>query len=224
MENKKIAEKMQIALETMINPIHSEKEFQQQLVEQQIANKNSSQQVEEIKKLKNGIKKLEQASDKESLQLISKHNIDNEKLSNMVVRTMLQSQSVSIGSGVTSLQVYRQLSRIFDWCRQNEIRSQFSSALQPMTLSDVALYNEIDAALLNIISDAHFQRNNIYYQQDEQLLTHAKLDIRLFHRLLNGICRLLLVDLFKATVPVSLIKMKVSKWCVLTFLLRPKRQ
>jgi hypothetical protein len=202
-ENKKIAEKIHIALETMINPIHSEKEFQQQLVEQQIANKNSSQQVEEIKKLKNGIKKLEQASDKESLQLISKHNIDNEKLSNMVVRTMLQSQSVSIGSGVTSLQVYRQLSRIFDWCRQNEIRSQFSSALQPMTLSDVALYNEINAALLNIISDAHFQRNNIYYQQDEQLLTHAKLDIRLFHRLLNGICRLLLVDLFKATLQIS---------------------
>jgi hypothetical protein len=203
MENKKIAEQMQIALETMINPIYSEKEFQQQLIEQQIANKNSSQQVEEIKNLKSFIKKLEQASDKESLQLISKHNTDNEKLSNMVVRTMLQSQSVSIGSGVTSLQVYRQLSRIFDWCRQNEIRSQFSSALQPMTLSDVALYNEIDAALLNIISDAHFQRNNIYYQQDEQLLTHAKLDIRLFHRLLNGICRLLLVDLFKATLQIS---------------------
>jgi HPt (histidine-containing phosphotransfer) domain-containing protein len=198
MENKKIAEEMQIALETMINPIYSEKEFQQT-----IANKKSNQQVEEIKKLKNAIKKLEQASDKESLQLRSKHNIDNEKLSNMVVRTMLQSQSVSIGSGVNSLQVYRQLSRIFDWCRQNEIRTQFSSALQPMILSDVALYNEIDAALLNIISDTHFQRNNIYYLQDEKLLTHAKLDIRLFHRLLNGICRLLLVDLFKATLQVS---------------------
>jgi hypothetical protein len=202
MENKKIAEQFQTALEIFTTPEHSEKEYQQQLEEQQTANQNISQKVEEIQELKAYIDNLDQVTKKESLQRNSKDAINNEKLSNMVVRTMLQSQSVSIGSGVTSLQVYRQLARIFDWCRQNKIRSEFSSTLQSMTLIDVSLHNEIDAALLNIITDAHFQRNKIYYQQDEQLLTHAKVDIRLFQRLLNGICRLLLIDLFKANLQI----------------------
>lgn len=202
-ENKKIAEKFQKSLAVMIEPEHSEKEYQQQLDEQKTANKNINQQFEEIQKLKSCIEFLESASSAENLLRESQERNNNDKLSNMVVRTMLQSQSVSIGSGVTSLQVYRQLARIFDWCRQNRIRHEFSSAMQSMTLNDVFLHREIDAALLNVITDSHFQRNNIYYQQDEKLLTHAKLDIRLFHRLFSGICRLLLADLFKANLQIN---------------------
>jgi len=202
-ENKKIAEKFQESLEVMTDPEHSEKEYQQQLAEQKAANDDIHQQFEEIQKLKSCIEYLESASSEESLMRKSQERDNNEKLSNMVVRTMLQSQSVSIGSGVTSLQVYRQLARIFDWCRQNRIRHEFSSAMQSMTLNDVIFHREIDAAILNIIADSHFQRNNIYYQQDEKLLTHAKLDIRLFHRLFSGICRLLLADLFKANLQIS---------------------
>jgi hypothetical protein len=202
-ENKKIAEQFQKTLEIITNPEHSEKEYQLQLEEQKMANSNISQQVEDIKKLKTHIEKLEQAARNENLKQVSKDSADNRKLSNMVVRAMLQSQSFSIGSGVTSLQVYRQLARIFDWCRQNKIRGEFLSTVQSMTLSDVALHHEIDAALLNIITDAHFQRNKIYYQQDQQLLTHAKLDIRLFHRLVSGVCRLLLTDLFKANLQIT---------------------
>jgi hypothetical protein len=203
LENKKIAEQFQKSYERVINPEHSEKEYQQQLEEQQVANQNISQQFEDIKKLKSCIEYLESTALEQSLQQKSQDNANNEKLSNMVIRTMLQSQSVSIGAGVTSLQVYRQLTRIFDWCRQNRIRRELSSSMQSMTLSDVALHCEIDAALLNIITDAHFQRNKVYYQQDANLLTHAKLDVRLFHRLLSGICRLLLSDLFKANLQIS---------------------
>jgi hypothetical protein len=198
-ENINIAEQVQKALENIINPEHSEKEYQQQLEEQQVANNSLNKQIEEIQKLKTCIEQLEQSSQEEHLQRQLQDKVNNEKLCNMVVRTMLQSQSVSIGSGVSTVQVYRQLSRIFDWSRQNELLS----VAQSMTLNDVALHNEIDAALLNIITDAHFQRNKIYYQQDEHLLTHAKLDIRLFHRLLNGICRLLLADLFKANLKIN---------------------
>ncbi|NQZ87165.1 MAG: hypothetical protein HRT54_06250 [Colwellia sp.] len=202
-ENKRIAEQFQKSFEIMTNPVHSEKQYQQKIEEQKTTNQHINQQLEEIKKLKSCIEFLESVSSEESLMRKSQDRKNNEKLSNMVVRTMLQSQSVSIGSGVTSLQVYRQLARIFDWCRQNRIRNDFSSAMQSKTLNDVALHREIDAALLNIITDAHFQRNNIYYQQDEKLLTHAKLDIRLFHRLFSGICRLLLADLFKANLQIN---------------------
>jgi hypothetical protein len=203
LENKKIAEQFQQSYESVINPEHSEKEYQQQLKEQQAANQHISQQFEEIQKLKSGIEYLESAASEHSLHQKYQDNASNKKLSNMVIRTMLQSQSVSIGAGVTSLQVYRQLTRIFDWCRQNRIRSELSSSRQSMTLSDVALHCEIDAALLNIITDAHFQRNKVYYQQDTKLLTHAKVDVRLFHRLLSGVCRLLLSDLFKANLQLS---------------------
>jgi hypothetical protein len=203
-ENKQIAEQFQQSLEIITHPEHSEKQYQQQTEEHKAANQVISQQLEEIVKLKSCIEFLESTSAEESLMRKSQDRENNEKLSNMVVRSMLQSQSVSIGSGVTSLQVYRQLARIFDWCRQNRIRHEFSTAMQSMTLNDVVLHREIDTALLNIITDAHFQRNNIYYQQDEKLLTHAKLDIRLFHRLFSGICRLLLADLFKANLQINI--------------------
>ncbi|TWX52455.1 hypothetical protein [Colwellia hornerae] len=202
-ENREIAEQLKTALETMINPEHSEQEYQQQLAEQQITNGNVEQQNEEIKKLKNSLQQLALTDNEQALQRQLQASENNNKLTNMVVRSMLQSQSLSIGAGVTSVQVYRQLTRIFDWCRQHKMRSEFLSAVKPMTLSDVALHNEIDAALLNIIADAHLQRNKIYYQQDPQLLTAAKVDVRLFHRLLNGICRLLLVDLFKANLHIG---------------------
>ena len=203
LENKKIAEQFQQSYESVINPEHSEKEYQQRIEEQQIADQHINQQEKEIEKLKKGIENLELVTTEQSLLRKIQDSANNEKLSNMVVRSMLQSQSVSIGSGVTSLQVYRQLTRIFDWCRQSKIQGELLSTVQVMTLNDVALHNEIDAVLLNIISDAHFQRNKIYYQQDEQLLTHAKVDVRLFHRLLSGVCRLLLSDLFKANLQIS---------------------
>jgi len=202
-ENKIIAEQISKNMQSISQPEHSEQEYQQQVTEQHTAIDEVSQKADEIAQLHQSISQLEFANaEQKELQ----HTLDNEvnaKLSNMVVRTMLQSQSVSIGSGVTSLQVYRQLTRIFDWCRQSKIRSEFLSASTKINLSDVALHHEMDAALLNIMHDAHFQRNQVFYQQDEQLLTQAKIDLRLFHRMFNGICRLILADLFKASLHIS---------------------
>jgi hypothetical protein len=202
-ENKKIAELIQKALTNITQPKHSESEYQQRVEEQQILVSKTNQQLDEIKQLQVSITQLTLTNSEQNQQQQHHDSAMNEKLSNMVVRTMLQSQSVSIGSGVTSLQVYRQLTRIFDWCRQSKIRDEFLSATQSITLSDVALHHEIEALLLNVIFDAHFQRNQIFYQQDEHLLVQAKLDIRLFNRLFSGVCRLLLADLFKASLQIS---------------------
>jgi hypothetical protein len=202
-ENIKIAQLVQRVLETMMKPEHSETEFQQQFEEKKLSTEIISQQTNEIEEQQENIKRLTLINTEQNHQKQFHDSAINEKLSNMVVRTMLQSQSVSIGSGVTSVQVYRQLTRIFEWCRQSGMRDKFLSATQTLTLNDVVLHHEIDAALLNIISDAHFQRNQIFYQQDEQLLTHAKLDARLFHRLLTGVCRLSLTDLFKASLHIN---------------------
>jgi len=202
-ENIEIAKQVEKALNVIIKPEHSEKEYQQQLAEQETIKNDIQLHKDEIKKLTTCIEQLELSGSEQNLQHQSQESANNEKLSNMVVRTMLQSQSASIGTGVTSLQVYRQLSRIFDWCRQSKVHSEFLSNEQTMTLSDIDLHNEIDTALLNIITDAHSQRNRIYYQQDGQLLTQAKLDISIFHQLLNGVCRLLLTDLFKANLQIT---------------------
>jgi len=202
-ENKQIAEYVEKALNILVKPEHSEKEYQQKFKEQQTSAKQINLQTEEIAQLQKRLKQLAVVNTEQNHQRNNQEGLQNEKLINMVVRTMLQSQSASIGSGVSSLQVYRQLARIYDWCRQNKTRSDFLSAVQPMALSDVGLHHEIDTALLNIIADSHFQRNKIYYQQDEQLLTQAKLDVDLFHQLLNGICRLLLTDIFKASLHIN---------------------
>jgi len=202
-ENIKIAEQVEKALNLIIKPEHSETEYQQQLEEQQTINEEMQLKKDEIKRLITCVEQLELSASEQNLQHQSQDSANNEKLSNMIVRTMLQSQSASIGTGVTSQQVYRQLARIFDWCRQSKVRSELLSNVQAMTLSDVDLHNEIDTALLNIITDTHSQRNKIYYQQDGQLLAQAKLDISIFHQLLNGVSRLLLTDLFKADLQIN---------------------
>jgi len=202
-ENREIAEQIEKTLNLIVKPEHSETEYQQQLEEQQTINNEMQVQKDEIERLVTCVKQLELSGSQQNQQHQSQESANNEKLSNMVVRTMLQSQSASIGTGVTSLQVYRQLSRIFDWCRQSKVHRDFLFNEQAMTLSDVDLHNEIDTALLNIITDTHSQRNKIYYQQDGQLLTKAKLDISIFHQLLNGVCRLLLIDLFKACLQIN---------------------
>ncbi|MBA6365575.1 hypothetical protein H4J42_17685, partial [Colwellia sp. BRX8-8] len=96
MENKEIAEQLETALETMINPEHSEQEYQQQLSEQQAANDNINQQNEEIKKLKASLQQLALTHNTQILERQSQDNENTTKLTNMVVRSMLQSQSVSI--------------------------------------------------------------------------------------------------------------------------------
>ncbi len=202
-ENKTIADRIADTMQDISRPKHTEKEYQQQVTDQHTAIDDVSKKVAEIAQLQKSICLLKSANIEQKELQYRLENEVNDKLSNMVVRTMLQSQSVSIGSGVTSLQVYRQLTRIFDWCRQSKIRSEFLSASTKISLSDVALHHEIDAALLNIMNDAHFQRNQIFYQQDEQLLTQAKIDLRLFHRMFNGVCRLMLADLFKASLHIS---------------------
>jgi hypothetical protein len=202
-ENKTIADRIANNMQDISRPEHTEKEYQQQVIEQHTAIDDVSKKVDEIAQLQESINLLKSANIEQKELQYTLENQVNDKLSNMVVRTMLQSQSVSIGSGVTSLQVYRQLTRIFDWCRQSKIRSEFLSPSTKINLSDVALHHEIDAALLNIMNDAHFQRNQIFYQQDVQLLTQAKIDLRLFHRMFNGVCRLMLADLFKASLHIS---------------------
>ncbi|MEW6990661.1 hypothetical protein AADZ91_08210 [Colwelliaceae bacterium 6441] len=122
-----------------------------------------------------------------------------DKLSKMLIRTMLQSQSVSIGSGVTSLQVYRQLTRLLDWCRQLQISNELQNTQKISMLNDVVIRNELVALTQNIMVEANQQRNTLLLRLDRKLLTRAKVNIRLFHRTLLGVARLCLLEQFKST-------------------------
>ncbi|NQZ82874.1 MAG: hypothetical protein HRT52_17835 [Colwellia sp.] len=139
-----------------------------------------------------------------------------DKLSKMIIRTMLQSQSVSVGSGVSSLQVYRQLTRIFDWCRQTKIRTQLQQSHHTVSAIDISFHDELHAAVFNAMSEARLQRNQIFLHTDAQLVSQANIDIRLFHRTLLGICRLILAEQFKSTLQlnVKVIDKKVGQQIV----------
>jgi len=123
---------------------------------------------------------------------------NSQQLSHMLVRTMLKSQSVSIDSDVTSLQVYRQLARIFDWCRQLEINNTIAMQINSTSLDDVNVRDELCALIHNIMVEAHPQRNQVYLHVDEQVLAEGKLNVRLFHRTLTSIARILLLEELKA--------------------------
>ena len=122
-----------------------------------------------------------------------------EKLSNMLIRTMLQSQSVSIGSGVTSLQVYRQLTRILNWSRQLQINTELQRNENIKTFVDVNTRSELFAISQNVMGEASQQRNKMQLALDSQLLSRAKINVHLFHCTLVGLSRLCLLEQFNST-------------------------
>lgn len=121
-----------------------------------------------------------------------------ENLSKMLIRTMLQSQSVSIGSGVTSTQVYRQLMRTFEWCRQQQISYTLPTLSHATNITQIALKEELAALHSNLAYDAYLQRNAIFMQVDPTLVTQGQVDIRLLQRMLTSLAKLSLQELFKA--------------------------
>ncbi|GAA6204787.1 hypothetical protein [Thalassotalea sp. SU-HH00458] len=125
--------------------------------------------------------------------------IHTEKLDNMLIRTMLQSQSVSIGSGVTSLQVYRQLTRILQWNRQLQINIELQRVEQRKTLVDVDTRNELMAICQNVMIEANQQRNTVQLAVDNRVLSRAKVNVSLFHQTLESLANLCLLEQFNAT-------------------------
>jgi len=131
----------------------------------------------------------------------AKHQLAMEsagQLSRMIMQTMLQSQNVSMGDNVSSLPVYRQLTRILDWCRQIQISNALQSTDHALQLSDVEIHRELDSIAFNVGAEANLQRNIVFLQVAPNVLQHAKLNIRLFHRSMKGIARLLLGDVFSS--------------------------
>ena len=126
-----------------------------------------------------------------------------DKLSSMLIRTMLQSQSVSIGSGVTSLQVYRQLTRILDWSHQLQINTELQRDESVKAFTDVDTRNELFAVSQNVMVEANQQRNTVQLALDNHLLARAKINVSLFHRTLVGLSRLCLLEQFNSTLLIS---------------------
>jgi len=125
----------------------------------------------------------------------------SEQLSKMLTRTMLQSQSASLGTRETSTQLYRQLSRILDWSNQLFITSTVLE--NTIKINDVDLKDELIALGSNLAQEAKLQRNRLILKLDSQLASHGKVNVNLFQQLLLGITRLCLQDLFKSTLVIN---------------------
>jgi hypothetical protein len=145
------------------------------------------------------IEKLEQQLVAQQAKYQKSFANNADKLSNMLIRTMLQSQSVSIGSGVTSLQVYRQLTRILDWSHQLQIKTELQHDENIKIFADVNTKNELFAICQNVMVEANQQRNTVQLLLDSHLMSRAKVNVSLLHRTLVGLSRLCLLEQFKST-------------------------
>ncbi len=150
-----------------------------------------------LNKAKNKLKSAES-------DVLEETTANTEKYSKMVLGAMLQSQGGSIDSVGASLQVYRQLSRVFDWCRQSQIVAQLQHSGKSTKTNNINFKEEIHAVLFNAMSEIYLQRNQIYLQTDRQLTTFAQIDQRLFHRMLLGVIRVSLAEFFNAKMLLNL--------------------
>jgi len=117
----------------------------------------------------------------------------------MLINTILQNHSVTNGSGVTSLQVYRQLSRMLDWCHQWKLTNEAIEQQQINLSNQMMFKDEFTALGNNILVEANKQRNNVIIRFEPQLLTKGKMNFRLFHLTLFGLAKMCLFEQFKAT-------------------------
>ena len=120
------------------------------------------------------------------------------RLAVMLVQAMLQNQNIALVSGISIQSSYRPLVRMFEWIRQQQILSQLRFSDKNRNIQDVVLVDEIHSAAFNAFSEAQMQQNKLILQCDENLAKEAKIDVRLFGRLLSGFCRLALKEQYKS--------------------------
>lgn len=150
---------------------------------------------------------LEQVIAKEQIEhqfLAQKHHQHNqkafEKIAEMLVQAMLQSQNMALVSGVSIQASYRPLARMFEWIRQQQIISEMAHDTEPKKQQDAILADEIFSAVFNAQSEAKLQQNTLFLNCDENLATHVRLDVRLFGRLISAFCQLALKEQFKSQI------------------------
>ncbi len=179
---------------------------------EQNAEKSAKKSTEKIsaagqsEKLKQSINALESEliEQNKASQIAEKER--NNKLNEMLIQAMVDSHEGSAATSPKSSlpQVYRQLSHMLDWLRQKQVVSHLQISAKALSLSDVNLIDEIHAAILNAMSEAQYQQNQILLNCDPKLITTANLDARLFQRLIRGICQLTLIGQKQVLLQLSL--------------------
>ncbi len=159
---------------------------------------------DKVELLKSSLAQVKQELKHAEADLHDEISATTERFSKMILGAMLQSQGGSIDSAGASIPVYRQLSRVFDWCRQSSIVTDLKHEDKKSLKNNVNLNNELHAIVFNAMTDAHIQRNNIYLQTDRLLMTFAQVDQRLFNRMLLGIIRITIAELFNAKLLLNL--------------------
>ncbi|MDO7084082.1 hypothetical protein WNY51_11035 [Pseudocolwellia sp. AS88] len=127
-----------------------------------------------------------------------------DRFSQMILRAMIQSQGSSIDINGSSLPVYRQLTRMLDWCGQTNIVTQLQSNPKSAQNIDISFKDELHAAVFNAMSEAHLQKNKVYLSVDSKILPFSNIDHLLFHRMLTSVIRVILAELFNATLKLDL--------------------
>jgi len=147
--------------------------------------------------LKNKNKTLEHAASEELSGTI-------DRFSQMILRAMIQSQGGSLDVNGSSLSVYRQLTRMLDWCNQTNLVTQLQTASKSTQTIDIKFKDELHAAVFNAMSEAHLQKNRIYLTLDSNILPFSNVNSLLFNRMLTSVIRIILAELFNATLKIGL--------------------
>jgi|GEM_PF-1638539 len=154
--------------------------------------------------LKNNLDSLKEKLNKLEQQSNVNLAVTTEKFSKMVLWAMLQTQGNSVDINPSSLAVYRQLTRIFDWCNQSHKIRELQQNICHSKPEDITFNDELHAIIFNAMPEAHLQRNRIYLQTDKLLSRTSSIDHQLFHSMLLSVIRVVLAELFNAKMLINL--------------------
>ncbi len=190
-------------MQGLSKPAHNEKEFQHLTNQYQKSQKKIEQKNQETAQLHNMVVQVEKSNEK--LQLDTKEQIDacigNEALRYSYLNkaalilvqqqsTLLQEKTAEIHSRPREMSLATLQQRLTQFQLAVEVQSD-KSVLQ---LNDINLLNEIHAALFSKQKQLLLSENQLFIKCDEQLLTQAKIDSRLFMHFINLLIDITLAD------------------------------
>lgn len=128
-----------------------------------------------------------------------------QNMSDMLITAMLQTQIPQADQKSVTNKLYRQLSRMNDWCHQKSMFAKVNSKESNMELISVNLLRELHSIFYTLNSEAQIKRNELSFSIANDIEPNVQLNIAYFRHCIESIVKTSFSDVIN-----SLIKVNVS--------------
>jgi len=156
-----------------------------------------------IKEIQSELKESKRLLEKESKAHASQVVEYAENMSDMLVAAMLQTQIPQADQKSVTSKLYRQLSRMNDWCHQKAMFAKVNSQDSNMALLSVNLLSELRSIFYSLNSEAQIKRNELSFSIANDIEPNVQLNTVYFRHCIDSVIRASFADVINSSIDVS---------------------